>query len=390
MQTQWLSTWRTSQPQRRKPADDKKLSRTNRLRAVAERPSIVEPEVERRAEGSANTAQCPFSAGGFSTTPKDHLPFKPGPYKISMGLTPLQADDWIEIDEHYVQELEERNKLLHANRDRVVGCIPEAAPANEEVLEMLAEFLPRRFPDRFSCSGSLIHNHATNQTLDLAEPGRNSLEIASLLVQEDLCIMQHINGKLVFTSAAVYFPMRWFFMEKVGREMDGIHSPVPFYQEDLKRPVDNFMAKGLKAGKPFQRSNWMVSDNPDLNQLIVEDDILEAKAGTLWAEASASGQESITLENAPERLFLRCERQTLTRLPKTGGVLFTIRTYSRTLREVLARPDGRALAGRLAAASAALPDVTVNYKTMASYRRTAVEYLEMYAAGRLPDLGAAS
>ena len=61
--------------------------------------------------------------------------------------------------------------------------------------------------------------------------------------------------------------MRWFFMEKVGREMDGIHSPVPFYQEDLKRPVDNFMAKGLKAGKPFQRSNWMVSDNPDLNQV---------------------------------------------------------------------------------------------------------------------------
>ena len=79
--------------------------------------------------------------------------------------------------------------------------------------------------------------------------------------------MQHINGKLVFTSAAVYFPMRWFFMEKVGREMDGIHSPVPFYQEDLKRPVDNFMARGLKAGKPFQRSNWMVSDNPELNQV---------------------------------------------------------------------------------------------------------------------------
>lgn len=62
-------------------------------------------------------------------------------------------------------------------------CNVQAAPANEEVLEMLAEFLPRRFPDRFSCSGSLIHNHATNQTLDLAEPGRNPLEIASLLVQ---------------------------------------------------------------------------------------------------------------------------------------------------------------------------------------------------------------
>ena len=59
----------------------------------------------------------------------------------------------------------------------------QAAPANDEVLEMLADFLPRRFPDRFSRTGSLTHNRATNQTLDLAEPGRNSLEIASLLVQ---------------------------------------------------------------------------------------------------------------------------------------------------------------------------------------------------------------
>ncbi len=94
-------------------------------------------------------------------------------------------------------------------------------------------------------------------------------------------------------------------------------------------------------------------------QLIVEDDILEAKAGNLWAEASASGQEAVTLDNAPDQLILRCERQTLTRLPKTGGVLFTIRTYSRTLRQVLCRPDGPQLAGRLAQASAALPDVTV-------------------------------
>ena len=86
-------------------------------------------------------------------------------------------------------------------------------------------------------------------------------------LQEDLCIMQHINGKLVFTSAAVFFPMRWFFMDKIGREMDGIHSPVPFYQEDLKRPVDNFMSKGLKVGRPFERSNWMVTDDPELRQV---------------------------------------------------------------------------------------------------------------------------
>ena len=62
-------------------------------------------------------------------------------------------------------------------------CDLQAAPANEEVLEMLADYLPSRFPDRFSLDGSLMHNHARNETLDLAEPGRHPLELASLLVQ---------------------------------------------------------------------------------------------------------------------------------------------------------------------------------------------------------------
>lgn len=41
----------------------------------------------------------------------------------------------------------------------------------------------------------------------------------------------------------------------------------------------------------------------------------------------------------PCRLYLRNERQTLRRLPRTGAVLFTIRTYTRHLREIADRPD---------------------------------------------------
>ena len=59
----------------------------------------------------------------------------------------------------------------------------QAAPANAEVLQMLAEYLPARFPDRFSLNGDLMHNHARGETLNLAEPGTNPLELAALLVQ---------------------------------------------------------------------------------------------------------------------------------------------------------------------------------------------------------------
>ena len=40
------------------------------------------------------------------------------------------ADDWIEIDEHYTEEIDERMRLLEANSERVVGCIPEVSHLN--------------------------------------------------------------------------------------------------------------------------------------------------------------------------------------------------------------------------------------------------------------------
>ncbi|KAK9826214.1 hypothetical protein WJX74_000490 [Apatococcus lobatus] len=173
---QGRSVWQIAEPQRQNCSNDTYRS-SKRLRVVAQRPQVTSPR------GSSSTSGCPFSAGGFFTTPKDHLPFKPGPYRISMGLTPLQADDWIEVDEHYVQELNERNRLLQSNPGQVVGCIPEAEAANREALEMLPDYLLCRFPDRFSRHGNLMHNLALDQTLNLAEPGRNSLEMASLMVQ---------------------------------------------------------------------------------------------------------------------------------------------------------------------------------------------------------------
>ena len=50
-------------------------------------------------------------------------------------------------------------------------------------------------------------------------------------------------------------------------------------------------------------------------------------------------QEPVTAQNAGERLQTRCERETLSRFPRTGAILFTIRTHLRKLREFEGRPD---------------------------------------------------
>ena len=59
----------------------------------------------------------------------------------------------------------------------------QSRAADWELLEMLAEYLPRRFPDRFSMAGSRLTNHSTDDCWDLSDQSQDAMETASLLVQ---------------------------------------------------------------------------------------------------------------------------------------------------------------------------------------------------------------
>jgi hypothetical protein len=77
--------------------------------------------------------------------------------------------------------------------------------------------------------------------------------------------------------------------------------------------------------------------------------------------------------NAGEALFVRVERQTLSRLPRTGAILFTIHTRSRPLAAVAGEP-GRAR--RLLDAVRTMPPEMARYKGIAPLRDALAGYLE--------------
>jgi hypothetical protein len=76
--------------------------------------------------------------------------------------------------------------------------------------------------------------------------------------------------------------------------------------------------------------------------------------------------------DAGRRLYLRVERQTLTRLPETRSVLFTILTFVLPLAMVAA---DRVLARLLAARLGELPDLVLAYKNLAANQRAIIDYL---------------
>ena len=154
------------------------------------------------------------------------------------------------------------------------------------------------------------------------------------------------------------FPTDWDLAAKMGLPLTAIHAPIHGYAEQLAAGVDHFFA-ALKAGEIFGRSNWFVVAND--NQRYLPGDAPEER----FAHVSAG--------NVGEALFVRCERQTLRRLPQTGAVLFTI--------GIAVEPLARLSAGlvtRIATSVAALSGGEHE-------RRAAPQYaglLADYAAGR--------
>jgi dimethylamine monooxygenase subunit A len=125
--------------------------------------------------------------------------------------------------------------------------------------------------------------------------------------------------------------------------MDAIHAPVPFYQDKLKTPINNFFDQ-MSCDEIFARRNWSLHDTPSLRQ-----------DGT----KPFFEKTSINSKNAVERLWLRVERQTLKKLKRTGAVLFTIRIHINPLKEIVKL---KGVAKRLNKALSILPPEMQAYK----------------------------
>ena len=300
------------------------------------------------------------------TTAAPYLPFGDGkPFALRMGLQPLPAEAWIEIDAAYAAQLVKKRDLLATRHADVLQALPESRPASEEALTLLLDHLRTYHSDRFAFAGGKLRNIATGEEWDIAHSSLHPLEQAGRLVQEDFCILQS-DGKTLsetyrLTAGAVCFPSNWRLADKIGKKLADLHGPVPGYAEKLASPVDRFF-KNLSADTIMWRANWLIHAIAELFQ-----------AGHKLDAATAA---AITAANAGEKLWLRVERQTLRRLPASGAVLFTIRTHVTQLCEAIR--DAKS-ARDLATAVRTMPDDVARYRSMSAFRAALLGWLAVRA-----------
>jgi hypothetical protein len=278
-----------------------------------------------------------------------YLPFEAGPHRLQMGLMALKPEDWIEIDATLATTLIAKRRLLAERHDDVFAALPGTEEAGAEVLDLLADHLPKRFPTPYPRMNTTIAIAATGELIGIGGPGVHPLETAARLVPEDLCVMRKTEAGYVLAAACVCFPSRWRLADKIGRTLGGIHAPVPGYAEALGGAVDRFFER-IAVDKPVWRLNWTIHDSPELFQ--------PASAKRESPQEFGSG------------IFLRVERQTLRRLPKCGDVLFTIRTYIKPVGEIA--PDA---ARRLATAIENLPASMRDYRSLTHFADALVAWL---------------
>ncbi len=281
---------------------------------------------------------------------------------MSMGLKALNAKDWIEIDEHFAEELALKDKLLKKQYSDVFASLPESRPSQKEVLDLLLNHLLQQFPQYYRQQGTTIENITTGQVWDVADFEAAPLDLAGRLVQEDLLLMQPSPEGYRLVAASLCFPSRWRLREKLGRPLAQIHSPVPEYHDKLERPVDNFFDR-LKVNHPAWRLNWSILDSPEL----------------FLPQAREKQDLDTTLDakNAGEKLWIRVERQTLRRLRVSSDILFTVRTYVHPLKVL---EDDPAIARNLAEAVKQIPPDMQRYKNLLPIREALLDYLTQVAA----------
>ncbi|MDO1581990.1 heme-dependent oxidative N-demethylase family protein [Rhizobium oryzicola] len=285
-----------------------------------------------------------------------YTPYDGSSTPFTIGLTQLDLNDWIEPDGDLARYLTEKRRLLATQRDVIFRAEPDTLDAQQEVLTLLADYLPERYPNLYRPKDRSIEVVGA-ATVSLGSSDLPPLMRAGLLVQNDLVIMRRGDNGWRIAAAFVAFPSSWSLEEKFGRVMDEVHADVPGFEGGSRNAeLINRMFDRLQPDRSVKRLNWSIN----------------------WSEALFSPKpksDRVVPDIPAAESFIRVERQTLRKLPQTGDILFTIRIYMDPIAALAREPDGAQLMRHLAAQLDALTSEEAAYKGLTHRRAEFVELL---------------
>lgn len=303
-----------------------------------------------------------------TSKPIPYRPFRYGPkYFVTLGLRSMKWDEWIELDNHYLKYHADKKKRIEERAEKCCSTAPEAMDGAIELLEELCAYLPERYPTMFQKTPTGITNTVTNETFNITQRPlpEDPMATAARLVQDDLALMfERPDGEYYLLAGAILLAGFWRLSDKFGMRLSEIHTSgdVPQFREKLEKGMMNFFRR-LKPEEPVLRNNYFIQ----------VDDSLAWSHSIGPEDAETVSWNTAEKNKAIDNHFFRSERQSLRRLPKSGAVVFTIRTYFEPITEIVKEPY---VPGRLASAIRSWGDDVSRYKGKEKYEEVLLEYLD--------------
>ena len=288
-----------------------------------------------------------------------------------MGTAQLaESDRLVETDKHYQHEIALKRQLLTELPDYYFQALPDTESAQWDVvnlvLQNLSRFQPNQFTLRIEGDNWHWHNQLLNETISFTFGDVTSLPLAPLdwigrQVQEDLVLLS--GGDATLVAGQLCFANDWSLGEKLGLPFWQIHAPIVPIVEPMMQAAQKFMER-LPVGRPFWRTNWSVKVSDQLD--------MTSRHTPAIKQLLTDRLPDLTPETIGEQLFVRIERQTLTRLPRSKAILFGIHTYQNLLATEAADPER---AKRMAQVFSTTPPAMLDYKSMTAFMPPLLAYL---------------
>lgn len=281
---------------------------------------------------------------------------------MAIGARALHDGRLIEIEPTtYRNEIAQKRAILASDHRYYAQECAGSTGGQWECVELILKALKRDYAhlmtvgshgDRWTIANHLL---GEQEEVVLGDPGSIPtfpLDWIGRHVQEDLLLMSGDPATgFALIAGQLCFANRWCLDDTIGRSFRAIHAPVPGFAEQIGEASEKLMER-LKLGRPVWRLNWSVLTSGELNR------------PPRHADAMHMERVDVSDANAGQRCFFRAERQTLTRLPASAAILFTVRTYVAPVGQLAADPEWRR---RMLGVLDSAPPELLAYKGMTSF-----------------------
>lgn len=277
--------------------------------------------------------------------------------------------------------------------------VPEYRTHALECLLEVCSFLAQRYPDtfavtrrRFDVADGATHgdsiageragavasitNHLTGEHFDFAQieqdegPAWDPMRVASVLTEDDLVVMvEDASGEYRFRAGTACTPGFWRLQDRLGQSLEELHGTgnVPGWRDRLKPSMERFFQR-LPCDRPVERNNFFFQVDGGLDwstRTLGPREAFDMRTKGVDPSRVPTSSEPRWEEPGPatefDEVWMRTERQTLRRMPKTGCICFTVRTYLLNMPQFANEPG---VPGRFASAVRVSPATATRWRVL--------------------------